>query len=511
MSNNSFEQQLSTPPQPEKLPSITMLPSLDNRDDASSSAAAVRFSSSMPPPSYSTFLPPSTGMIQNPLYNQNVVSPPLTPAVSPSSILLDSMQFKRKFSVDVGPFGFNSGHQQEDVDDAYRRASVMSMNEQEAAYNPRPTDYTSFLNSNMATDSMMYNNNSNSNEVSEQPKATGRRNSTRNNQKAHKHVCKYPFCGWSFKRYEHLKRHMLVHTGERPHVCQFPGCGKSFSRSDNFHAHCRTHMKKANQRRSSQAKKPNSGSDRKLSTCSTSTASSTTAIVPMAYPETSEQYTAAMAPPATSEQYQFTPQPPMFGSDAPSLLNHEASSQPHSFFLPSPTTDTRSTGLQYYPQQQAYSLNYTSQPAAQYPAMAAAAAVAATTNGAPKAYNNNSNNNNYIQRRSSAPISGTNQQQQQQQQQKSHVCPIMQCQRRFKRLEHLKRHMRIHTLERPFACTYPGCHKTFSRSDNLSQHMKTHQRHEERRRRQQQQQQQDFSVSSLSPSSTEGISWNGPC
>ncbi|KAI8984515.1 hypothetical protein BDF20DRAFT_792608, partial [Mycotypha africana] len=60
----------------------------------------------------------------------------------------------------------------------------------------------------------------------------------------HKHVCQFSFCGWSFKRYEHLKRHMLVHTGERPYTCHFPGCGKSFSRSDNFHAHYRTHTKK---------------------------------------------------------------------------------------------------------------------------------------------------------------------------------------------------------------------------------------------------------------------------
>ncbi|PHZ13212.1 uncharacterized protein RHIMIDRAFT_185825, partial [Rhizopus microsporus ATCC 52813] len=61
-------------------------------------------------------------------------------------------------------------------------------------------------------------------------------------------------------------------------------------------------------------------------------------------------------------------------------------------------------------------------------------------------------------------------------QQKTHICPVNQCQRSFKRLEHLKRHMRIHTLERPFACTFPNCHKTFSRSDNLSQHTKTHQK-----------------------------------
>ncbi|KAI9332636.1 hypothetical protein BD770DRAFT_374861 [Pilaira anomala] len=64
---------------------------------------------------------------------------------------------------------------------------------------------------------------------------------------------------------------------------------------------------------------------------------------------------------------------------------------------------------------------------------------------------------------------------------KSHACPVSQCMRRFKRLEHLKRHMRIHTLERPFRCSYPGCQKNFSRSDNLSQHIKTHQRHQEKR------------------------------
>ncbi|KAI7867986.1 hypothetical protein BDF14DRAFT_1725469, partial [Spinellus fusiger] len=60
-------------------------------------------------------------------------------------------------------------------------------------------------------------------------------------QQKNRHACKYPSCGWSFKRYEHLKRHMYVHTGERPYVCRFPGCGKSFSRSDNFNSHYRTH------------------------------------------------------------------------------------------------------------------------------------------------------------------------------------------------------------------------------------------------------------------------------
>ncbi|PPJ59377.1 hypothetical protein CBER1_06922 [Cercospora berteroae] len=56
--------------------------------------------------------------------------------------------------------------------------------------------------------------------------------------------------------------------------------------------------------------------------------------------------------------------------------------------------------------------------------------------------------------------------------QKSHSCPIPMCGRLFKRLEHLKRHVRTHTQERPYLC--PLCNKAFSRSDNLAQHRRTH-------------------------------------
>ncbi|KAI2630469.1 STE like transcription factor-domain-containing protein [Xylaria nigripes] len=52
--------------------------------------------------------------------------------------------------------------------------------------------------------------------------------------------------------------------------------------------------------------------------------------------------------------------------------------------------------------------------------------------------------------------------------QKSHSCPIPTCGRIFKRLEHLKRHVRTHTQERPYIC--PHCNKAFSRSDNLAQY-----------------------------------------
>lgn len=143
-------------------------------------------------------------------------------------------------------------------------------------------------------------------------------------QNNNKHSCNYPNCQWSFKRFEHLKRHMLVHTGERPHMCPYPGCGKRFSRSDNFHAHYRTHEKKA--------------------------------------------------------------------------------------FV-----------------------------------------------------HNGSNN-----RQKSAAL------RQEDELKKPHACTD--CDKRFRRLEHLRRHQRIHTHEQPFQCNFPGCLKTFSRSDNLTQHRKTHER-----------------------------------
>jgi len=55
---------------------------------------------------------------------------------------------------------------------------------------------------------------------------------------------------------------------------------------------------------------------------------------------------------------------------------------------------------------------------------------------------------------------------------KPHVCSVGDCESRFKRPEHLRRHEKTHTGERPFPCAV--CGRKFGRNDNLQTHMRTH-------------------------------------
>ncbi|ODQ63875.1 hypothetical protein NADFUDRAFT_67250 [Nadsonia fulvescens var. elongata DSM 6958] len=55
---------------------------------------------------------------------------------------------------------------------------------------------------------------------------------------------------------------------------------------------------------------------------------------------------------------------------------------------------------------------------------------------------------------------------------KPHKCPH--CSKRFKRMEHVRRHAKTHTAEKPFTCDVEDCGRKFSRRDNLRAHLKTH-------------------------------------
>lgn len=70
------------------------------------------------------------------------------------------------------------------------------------------------------------------------------RSRSKKNPNDEKKIHECPLCHMKFQRPEHVKRHMLSHSSEKPFECTEEGCHKRFNRNDNLKQHLRNIHKK---------------------------------------------------------------------------------------------------------------------------------------------------------------------------------------------------------------------------------------------------------------------------